>query len=143
MSFDTSEGNQLSDFQNDYFFKIHWWCHEPHNKGIYRWENKIISECFTINNCGYTFVSFYGIQSLVQEFYENSDQNTNWKCKQPKWRNQMWLLQKVFDPVVQWKPRISISFATIKTVQQCCPYTFLFICIIPLKQAENRARHLQ
>ena len=92
----------------------------------------MISECFTINNCGYTFVSFYGIQPLVQEFYESSDQTTNWKSRQREWRFQMRLLQKVFDPVVQWKPRISISFATIKTVQQCCSYTFLFICIIPL-----------
>ena len=28
VSFDSSEGKQLSYFQNGYFFKILWWCHE-------------------------------------------------------------------------------------------------------------------
>ena len=32
VSFDTSEENQLSYVQNGYFFKILWWCHEPHNQ---------------------------------------------------------------------------------------------------------------
>ena len=31
VSFGTSEGNQLSYFQNAYFDKILWWSHEPHN----------------------------------------------------------------------------------------------------------------
>ena len=31
VSFDTSEGNQLSFFQNDHFFKILWSFHEAHN----------------------------------------------------------------------------------------------------------------
>ena len=35
-NFATSEGNQRSYFQNGYFFKILWWSHEPHNKGICR-----------------------------------------------------------------------------------------------------------
>ena len=34
--FDTSEGNQLSYFQNYYFFKILWWCYEPYNERKYR-----------------------------------------------------------------------------------------------------------
>ena len=29
-------------------------------------KNKMISECFTIKNHGYTYVYFYGIQSLPQ-----------------------------------------------------------------------------
>ena len=41
VSFETSEKNQLSYFQNGYFFKILWWCHEPHNKGICRWKNEM------------------------------------------------------------------------------------------------------
>ena len=32
VSFDTSEGKQLSHFQNGYFFKILWWCHQPQNQ---------------------------------------------------------------------------------------------------------------
>jgi hypothetical protein len=31
VSFDTSEEKQLSYFQNGYFFKNIWWCHQPHN----------------------------------------------------------------------------------------------------------------
>ena len=65
VSFETSEENQLSYFQNGYFFKILWWSHQPHNKGICRWKNKIISECFTINNHGFSFVSFSTDQTLL------------------------------------------------------------------------------
>ena len=32
ISFDTSEENQPSYFQNGYFFKILWWCHDPYNQ---------------------------------------------------------------------------------------------------------------
>ena len=32
VSFDTTEENQLSYFQNAYFFKILWWLHEPNNQ---------------------------------------------------------------------------------------------------------------
>ena len=32
VSFDTSEEKQLSYFQNGYFFKILWGCHEPYNQ---------------------------------------------------------------------------------------------------------------
>ena len=32
VSFDTLEENQLSYFQNGYFFKILWGCHEPYNQ---------------------------------------------------------------------------------------------------------------
>ena len=64
VSFEASEENQLSYFQNGYFFKILWWSHEPHNKGICRWKNEIISECFTINNHGFSFVSFLIDQTL-------------------------------------------------------------------------------
>ena len=32
VSFNTSEENQLSYFQNGYFFKILWGCHEPYNQ---------------------------------------------------------------------------------------------------------------
>ena len=66
VSFEASEENQLSYFQNGYFFKILWWSHEPHNKGICRWKNEIISECFTINNHGFSFVSFLIDQTLIQ-----------------------------------------------------------------------------
>ena len=67
VSLETSEENQLSYFQNGYFFKILWWSHEPHNKGICRWKNEIISECFTINNHGFSFVSFSTDQTLVNK----------------------------------------------------------------------------
>ena len=66
VNFDTSYENQLSYFQNGYFFKILWWSHQPHNKGICRWKNKIISECFTINNHGFSFVSFSTEQTLSE-----------------------------------------------------------------------------
>ena len=69
VSFETSEENQLSYFQNGYFFKILWWSHEPHNKGICRWKNEIISECFTINNHGFSFVSFSTDQTLKTRSY--------------------------------------------------------------------------
>ena len=39
VSFETSEENQLSYFQNGYFFKILWWSHEPHYKEI--WGQKL------------------------------------------------------------------------------------------------------
>ena len=71
VSFETSEGNQLSYFQNSYFFKILWWSHEPHNKRICRWENEIISECFTINNQGFSFVSFSIDQTLVYSVHNS------------------------------------------------------------------------
>ena len=64
VTFDTSEENQLSHFQNGYFFKILWGYHEPYNHVKCRWRNEIFSECFTIKNHGHSFVSFYGIQSL-------------------------------------------------------------------------------
>ena len=32
VNFYTSEGNQLSYFQNGYFLKNLWWCHEPYNR---------------------------------------------------------------------------------------------------------------
>ena len=65
VSFETSEENPLSYFQNGYFFKILWWSHAPRNKGICRWKNKIISEYFAINNHGFSFVSFFIDQTLV------------------------------------------------------------------------------
>ena len=71
VSFETSEENQLSYFQNGYFFKILWWSHEPHYKGICRWRNEIISECFTINNHGFYFVSFSTNQTLGNQFINN------------------------------------------------------------------------
>jgi hypothetical protein len=40
----------------------------PHNNGICRWKNKIISECFTINNHGFSFVSFSTEQTLIVNF---------------------------------------------------------------------------
>ena len=58
VNFETTEENQLSYFQNGYFFKILWWSHQPHNKGICRWRNEIISECFTINNHGFYLYLF-------------------------------------------------------------------------------------
>ena len=36
VSFATSEEKHLSYFQNWYFFKILWWCHEPHDQVKYR-----------------------------------------------------------------------------------------------------------
>ena len=36
VGFDTSEGKQLSYFQNIYFFKILWGFHETHNQVKYR-----------------------------------------------------------------------------------------------------------
>ena len=66
VGFDTSEGNHLSYFQNGYFFKIIWRSNEPHIQGICRWRNKTFSECFSIKSQRYTFVSFYGIWSLLQ-----------------------------------------------------------------------------
>ena len=71
VSFKTSEENQLSYFHNGYFFKILWWSHEPHYKGICRWKNKIIFQCFTINNHGFSFVSFSTNQTLVVEYTKN------------------------------------------------------------------------
>ena len=41
VSFATSKGNQLSHFQNQYFFKILWKFHEPHNQVKCRLKNKI------------------------------------------------------------------------------------------------------
>ena len=64
VSFETSKENQLSYFQNGYFFKIVWWSHQPHNKGICKWKDKIISESFTNNNHGFSFVSFSTDQTL-------------------------------------------------------------------------------
>ena len=32
VSFDISEENHLSYFQNGYFFKLFWECHEPYNQ---------------------------------------------------------------------------------------------------------------
>ena len=71
VSFETSEENQLSYFQNGYFFKIVWWSHQPHNKGICKWKDKIISEPFTNNNHGFSFVSFSTDQTLLQGCYGN------------------------------------------------------------------------
>ena len=61
-------GNQLSYFQNGYFFKILWWSHEPHNLWICRWKNQVISECFIIKNHEFTFVSFSSSHSLFGLF---------------------------------------------------------------------------
>ena len=58
-----------SYFQNGYFFKIIWWSREPHNKGICRWKNEIISECFIINNHGFSFVSF-SIDHTLHKIYQ-------------------------------------------------------------------------
>ena len=64
VDFDASEENQLLYFQNAYFFIILWGCHEPYNQVKCRWRNEIISECFTIKNHGFTFVSFSSPHSL-------------------------------------------------------------------------------
>ena len=74
VSFASSEGNHLSYLQNGYFFKILWWSHEPHNKGICKWKNEIISECFTINNHGFSFVSFSTDQPLWPMSFK-------WQCR--------------------------------------------------------------
>ena len=57
VSLTTSEGNQLSYFQNGYFFKIF-------RSASASSLHLKTSEYFTINIFEYTFVSFYGIQSL-------------------------------------------------------------------------------
>ena len=57
MSFDTSEGNQLSYFHSGYFDKILWLSHEPHITRKYAGKKEIISECFAINNSKSTFVT--------------------------------------------------------------------------------------
>ena len=41
MNFDTSEENQLSHFQNGYFFKTLWSFHEPQNQVKCGLENKM------------------------------------------------------------------------------------------------------
>ena len=77
ISFASSEGNHLSYSQNDYFFKILWWSHQPHNKGICRWKNKMISECFTINNHRFSFVSFSTDRTLK---WQINSHDCGYKC---------------------------------------------------------------
>jgi hypothetical protein len=48
VSFDTSEGKQLSYFQNGYFSKVLWRFHEPHNQVKCRQKDLKSSELFTI-----------------------------------------------------------------------------------------------
>ncbi len=65
VSFETSEENQLSYFQNGYFSKFF----EDLMSHIIREyageKNEIISECFTIDNHGFSFVSFSTDQTLL------------------------------------------------------------------------------
>ena len=42
VSFATYEGNQLSYFQNGYFFKILWWFQEAHYWVKRKWKNKYV-----------------------------------------------------------------------------------------------------
>ena len=46
VNFYISEGNQLSYFQNGYFFKILWWFHEAHNWVKCWWKNEIFFSIF-------------------------------------------------------------------------------------------------
>ena len=55
VSFDTSDGKQLSYFQNGYFFKILLWSHEPHNAGK---KIKSIFELFIKQKMEFKFVLF-------------------------------------------------------------------------------------
>ena len=66
VGFDTSEGNQLSYFQNGYFSKILWWFHEPHNQVKCRYKDLKSSELFTIKIFGYRIVTFLPAQSLLE-----------------------------------------------------------------------------
>ena len=64
VNFDTSEGNQLSYFQNGLFFKILLSFHEPHNQVKYRWKNEVFSELFTNTFFEIIFVTFVSNKSL-------------------------------------------------------------------------------
>ena len=64
MTFDTSEGNQLSYFQNGYFFKILWWFHQPHNHVRCRQKIRMFSEVFTKWTIALKIVTFLAGQSL-------------------------------------------------------------------------------
>ena len=46
VNFYISEGNQLSYFQDGYFFKILWWFHKAHDLVKCRWKNKSIFSTF-------------------------------------------------------------------------------------------------
>ena len=65
MNFDTSEGNQLSYFQNGLFLKILLSLHEPHNQVKYRLKNKVFSELFPNTFFEITFVTFVSNKSLA------------------------------------------------------------------------------
>ena len=99
VSFETSEENQLSYFQNGYFFKIVWWSHQPHDKGIRKWKNKIISECFTINNHGFSFVSFSTDRTLQPINRTVKAQDNFWN-----WQTLLIKLLIVFDRSLTSKP---------------------------------------
>ena len=64
VNFYISEGNQLSYFQNGYFFKILWWFHEAHNWVKCRWKNKSIFPTFHWWKIDNTFVTFISNKSL-------------------------------------------------------------------------------
>ena len=64
VGFDTSEENLLSCFQNGYFFKILWWCHEPFNQVKCRWKNENDFWTFYQQKNWFKFVSFLTDQSL-------------------------------------------------------------------------------
>ena len=60
VNFDTSEENQLSYFQNGYFFKYLWWYHEAHEGK----EIKHFFELFINEKIDHTFVWFISNKSL-------------------------------------------------------------------------------
>ena len=64
VGFDTSEENLLSCFQNGYFFKILWWCHEPFNQVKCWWKNENDFWTFYQQKNWFKFVSFLTDQSL-------------------------------------------------------------------------------
>ena len=58
VGFDTSVGNQLLCFQNNYFFKIVWSYYETHNQVKFSWKIKLFFELFTSKFFEITFVFF-------------------------------------------------------------------------------------
>ena len=64
VSFDTSEGKQLSYFQNGNFFKIILWCHEPYNYVKCGLKNEINFSTFYKQNIESKFVLVLIVQTL-------------------------------------------------------------------------------